>query len=82
MARGTLYQWLGESDAGTLRIRGQPVTIAYYQTGAAGKGAIRIEVREIHRLKELLRVHPQLSVPRRRPMQSFPGITVPLGRPE
>ena len=82
MARGTLYQWLGESDVGTLRIRGQPVTIAYYQTGAAGKGAIRIEAREIRRLKELLRVQPQLPTPRRRPMRKFPGITVPLGRPD
>jgi hypothetical protein len=80
----TLYDWLGQSDHGLLVIRGQSVTIRYLQSGANGHGKIQIESSEIDRLRELMRVVPQKAIPRRhRPhSEQFPGITVPLGRPE
>lgn len=79
----TLYGWLGLSDVGQLQIRGQQVTIRYFQTGPRGQGRIRIECGEVERIKELMRVCPQHVMPRRRPIRrdQFPGITVPLGRP-
>ena len=80
----SLYDWLGQSDRGLLVIRGESVTISYFQSGPRGQGRIRIEAAEVERLKELMRVRPQRVLPRRRPTPrpSFPGITVPLGRPE
>ena len=48
----TLYDWLAQSDVGTLIIRGQPVTINYFQGGAKGQGRIKLEVGEIERLEE------------------------------
>lgn len=79
----TLYGWLGLSDVGEFLIRGQQVTIRYFQTGPRGQGRIRIESGEVERVKELMRVRPQHVIPRRRPTRrdQFPGITVPLGRP-
>ena len=80
----SLYDWLGQSDRGLLVIRAQPVTIRYFQGGPQGQGRIRIEPDEIDRLRELMRVHPH-SAPARRPpvaRDAFPGITVPLGRPD
>lgn len=79
----TLYDWLGQSDRGLLVIRGQVVTIDYYQGGPRGQGRIRIDTAEIARLQELMRVRPQRTVIRRPPVrrQSYPGITVPLGLP-
>ena len=79
----TLYDWLGRSDRGRLVLRGRPITIHYFQGGAQGQGRIRIEAGEVLRLLELLRVRPHPERPRRPPArcQSFPGITVPLGRP-
>ena len=79
----TLYDWLAQSDAGTLVIRGQSVAVDYLQGGPQGQGRIRIEASEVERIKELMRVRPQ-RVPPRRPRvrrDAFPGITVPLGRP-
>ena len=78
-----LYDWLGQSDRGLLVIRGQAVRVNYFQGGPRGQGRIRIEVAEVERLKELMRVVPQAYAPRRLPVcaTSFPGITVPLGRP-
>jgi hypothetical protein len=83
MAVTCLYDWLGQSDRGLFVLRGQQVTINYLQGGPQGQGRIKIEVREVERLKDLLRVRPQRIVPRRPPVRrdSFPGITVPLGRP-
>jgi hypothetical protein len=80
----TLYDWLGQSDCGLLVIRGQSVSIRYLQSGAKGQGKIQIESSEIDRLRELMRVVPQRAIPRRHHLNSeqFPGITVPLGRPE
>ena len=80
----TLYEWLGQSDAGMLRIRGRPVTIDYLQGGPKGQGRIKIEAREIERLKDLMRVRPHPLRPRRPPVRpaSYPGITVTLGRPD
>ena len=79
----SFYDWLGQSDRGLLVIRGQPVTIEYFQGGPQGQGRIRIEAAEVERIRELMRVHPQHAKPVRRPVprQAFPGITVPLGRP-
>jgi hypothetical protein len=80
----TLYDWLGQSDRGLLVIRGRPVTIGYFQGGPRGQGHIRIESFEVARVRELMRVHPTPLRPRRPPARpvSYPGITVPLGRPE
>jgi len=39
ISRLTLYQWLADSNAGTLVIRGQPVTIDYFQSGPRGQGS-------------------------------------------
>ncbi len=78
-----LYQWLAESDAGSFVIRGQPFTIDYFQGGAKGQGRIRIEPREVERLMEAMRVRPRPSRQRKSPVarQQYPGIIVPLGRP-
>jgi hypothetical protein len=83
ISRATMYQWLADSDAGALVVRGQPVTIDYFQGGANGQGRIKIERREIERLRDLMRVKPRPQTRRRPPtwMQSYPGITVKLGRP-
>lgn len=79
----TLYDWLAQSDTGDFQIRGQFYTIEYFQGGRRGQGRIRIEVQEIERLKEAMRVRPQLRRERRVPnkVQCYPGITVPLGTP-
>ena len=79
----TLYDWLGQSDRGQFVIRGQPTSIRYFQSGPQGGGRIMLELEEIHRLRELMRVRPN-RIPKRRPplrKSQFPGITVPLGRP-
>ena len=78
-----MYQWLADSDAGTLVIRGQPVTIDYFQGGRNGQGRIKIEAFEIERLKELMRVRPRPTRQRRTPTRRhhYPGITVELGDP-
>jgi hypothetical protein len=80
----SLYDWLGQSDRGLLVIRGHPVTIEYFQGGPQGQGRIRIEAAEVERIRELMRVRPQHARPIRRPVprHTFPGITVPLGRPD
>lgn len=79
----TLYGWLGLSDVGQLLIRGEHVTIRYFQTGPRGQGRIRIDAGEVERIKELMRVQPQAPILRRSPIRrdAFPGITVKLGRP-
>ena len=79
----TLYDWIGRSRHGLLEIRGHQVTIDYLQGGAKGQGRIRIPASEVDRLNELMRVLPQAIHARRPPIpqMSFPGITVPLGRP-
>ena len=83
ISRASLYAWLGLSDIGELVIRGQPVTIQYFQGGPKGQGRIRIEAQEIERLREAMRVRPQARHQRRPPIRQsqYPGITVPLGRP-
>ena len=80
----TLYDWLSQSDAGTFEIRGQAVTISYYQGGRRGQGRIKIAAHEIERLQEATRVRPRPESMRRPPIKSqhFPGITVPLGHPD
>lgn len=80
----TLYDWLARSNAGEFMLRGRHFTIDYYQGGARGQGRIQIEETEIERLREAMRVHPQ-PIRQRRPsvrIQHYPGITVPLGRPD
>jgi hypothetical protein len=80
----TLYDWLGQSDAGRFEIRGQPVTIAYYQGGRRGQGRIKIDSREIDRLLSLMRVSPQPNALRKKPTKkpTLQHITAKLGRPE
>ncbi len=80
----TLYDWLGQSQWGLLRIQGQSVTINYFQSGPNGQGRILIEDVEVLRLRELMRVRSKRLPARRMPVQRdrFPGITVPLGRPD
>lgn len=84
IARASLYDWLQKSSLGQLVIHGQEVTIDYLQTGAKGQGRILIASTELDRLQELLRVQPRCVPPRRSPTRptSYPGITVPLGRPD
>ena len=76
--------WLAQSDAGTFIIRGQSATIDYLQGGRRGQGRIKIETREIERLKELMRVRPQPIRKRKPPTKRhiYPGITVELGDPD
>jgi predicted site-specific integrase-resolvase len=83
VARPTLYDWLGQSDCGLLLIRGQRVTIDYFQGGAQGQGRIRISADEVERIKSMTRVRPRSLCIRRPPRRErrYPGITVPLGRP-
>jgi hypothetical protein len=79
----SLYDWLGQSDHGLLVIRGQPFTIDYLQGGPAGQGRIRIDLAEVERIKEAMRVRPRNTRLRQLPLRraTFPGITVTLGRP-
>lgn len=80
----TLYGWFSQSDRGLLVLRGRSVTVHYFQGGPRGQGQIRIEAAEIERLLDCLRVKPQPAPSRRTPYiqpATFPGITVPLGRP-
>ncbi len=79
----TLYDWLGQSRRGLFVLRGRPVTVEFFQTGAKGQGRIRIVAREVERLLELMRVLVEPGRTRRLPIRRdrFPGITVPLGRP-
>jgi hypothetical protein len=84
LAPASLHDWLSRSNAGDLVIRGQPVTIAYFQGGTHGQGRIKMEAAEVLRLKDLMRVHPhpaERRLPPARP-SNFPGITVKLGRPD
>jgi hypothetical protein len=84
IAGTSVYDWLRRSNTGELVIRGQPVTIDYFQGGAQGQGRIKIEAAEVQRLKDLMRVHPH-PIQRRLPpvrQPDFPGITVKLGRPD
>jgi len=83
ISRATIYQWLADSDAGKLVICGQSVAIDYFQGGRRGQGRIQIEAAEVHRLKELMRVRPRTTQPRRQPARQhhYPGITVELGDP-
>jgi hypothetical protein len=84
MAVTTLYDWLGKSNRGLLVVRGARVTVSYLQGGPQGQGRIKLTAGEVERLKDLMRVRPQRPAPRQPPVRShqFPGITVPLGRPE
>ncbi|HVX63811.1 MAG TPA: DNA-binding protein [Pirellulales bacterium] len=79
----SFYDWLNQSDRGEFAIRGEPVTINYFQTGRKGQGRILLESDEVQRLKDLFRVRPRKAAVRRQPTRprSFPGITVKLGRP-
>ncbi len=80
----SLYEWLARSDSGEFILRGTPFTINYYQGGARGQGRIQIETSEIDRIKAAMRVRPKAVPKRRQTVQSmhFPGITVPLGKPD
>ena len=78
----SFYDWLNQSDRGEFAIRGEPVTIDYFQTGRKGQGRILLESDEVQRIQIPFRVRRKAAV-RRQPTRprSFPGITVKLGRP-
>lgn len=80
----TLYDWLAQSNAGEFEIRGHSITIDHFQGGRRGQGRIQIAADEINRLQESMRVLPQPKSKRRSPTKprNYPGITVPLGRPD
>ncbi len=82
----TLYGWLGLSDQGLLLLRGASVTIDYLQAGPRGQGTIWIAQSEVHRIRELMRVRPNLSPSRsqsnKTPSVTHQHITAKLGRPE
>ena len=80
----TLYDWLSQSDAGEFEIRGQPVTIDYFQGGRRGQGRIKIDTQEIERLLSLMRVSPKARRARPRPKKrsTLQHITTKLGRPD
>ena len=82
ISTASLYDWLSQSNAGEFLLCGQAVTIAYLQGGSRGQGRIRIEAREIERLKDLMRVRPRPESSRRPRINEshYPGITVELGR--
>lgn len=84
IAVSTLYGWLACSDAGRFSLNGQPITIHYLQTGPKGQGRIRIEAAEVERLQAAMQVQPHPSRQRRPPAapRHYPGISVPLGRPD
>jgi hypothetical protein len=83
ISTASLYDWLSKSNAGEFLLCGQAVTIAYLQGGSRGQGRIRIEAREIERLKDLMRVQPQRNLSRQPAVKEthYLGITVKLGRP-
>ncbi len=68
IATSTFYAWLDQSDRGALLIRGEPVTINYLQGGPKGQGRIKLERREIERLKDRMRVAPRAVRVRRPPV--------------
>jgi hypothetical protein len=80
----TLYDWLSQSDAGEFEIRGQPVSVAYYQGGRRGQGRIKIDTQEIERLLSLMRVAPRPARARKRPTKktTLQHITTQLGHPD
>ena len=84
ISTATLYDWLSQSDAGTFAIRGQPLSINYYQGGRKGHGRIKIHRQEVERLLGLMRVSPRSTPVRRPPTKkaSFQHITSKLGRPD
>jgi hypothetical protein len=79
----TLYDWLGRSRRGLLVIRGQRITIEFFQTGPKGQGRIKIALDELDRVRDLLRVRSVAVPVRKSPTRrhAYPGITVALGRP-
>jgi len=81
ISRETLYQWLADSNAGTLVIRGQSVTIDYFQGGPMGQGRIQIDANEVERIIELMHVRPRVHRKRRPPKRrrQYPGIYVEPG---
>ncbi len=80
----TLYDWLGQSDTGEFQIRGEPVTIEYFQGGRRGQGRIKISEREVDRLLDLMRVYPSPKRNRQppKPKRTLKHITASLGRPD
>lgn len=80
----TLYEWLSHSDAGEFQIRGQSVSIEYYQGGRRGQGRIRIAESEVDRLMSLMRVQPKAKRVRQKPVPKLKTqyITVTSGRPD
>lgn len=79
-----LYEWLAQSDRGRFLLRGAPITVEYFQSGAKGQGPIRISVREVERLLDRMRVKPTTQRNRRNPTirTALQHITAKPGRPD
>jgi len=84
ISRATLYDWLRKSNGGSFAIRGQSVTIDYFQGGGKGQGRIKIESKETERLLSMMRVAPTPAQTRNPRTRKTPlrHINVKLGRPE
>lgn len=80
----TLYDWLAQSDAGEFVLRGEPVTISYFQGGAKGQGRIKIDAKEIERILSLMKVSPKPKRQRQspKPRSVLQHITAQLGKPD
>lgn len=80
----TLYGWLGLARIGELVLRGERFALQFLQTGPRGQGRILIAESEVDRLREHLVVRPRPVFTRKppTPRTNFPGIHVPLGRPD
>lgn len=80
----TLYDWLSQSKNGEFEIRGEKVSIAYYQGGRRGQGRIRIDRKEVDRLLSAMRVTPKAPRARRqsKAKTELQHITSKLGRPD
>ncbi len=79
-----LYEWLTLSDRGDFVLRGVPITINYFQSGARGQGRIKIAAEEVERLLAQMRVRPAHRRRRRSRVQQpiLQHITAKLGRPD
>jgi hypothetical protein len=84
IAAATFYGWLSQSDAGDFVIRGEAVTIHYFQGGRKGQGRIKIAAAEVDRLLAMMAVSPRPTPKRQspRPKSSMQHITATPGRPD
>jgi transposase-like protein len=56
ISRASLYDWLDQANAGQFMLGCQPATFEYLERSRQGRGRIRIETKELERIKDLKRV--------------------------